>query len=45
MKKRLFENGERWSDGKDLERQPLAVWIQTFQAHEDIRFYTSDDFP
>ncbi len=37
--------GERWSGGKDLERQPLTVWIQGHQPYEDIRFYTNGGFP
>ena len=44
-KNRLFEKGERRSGGKDLGRQPLAVRIQACQAYENIRFYTSDNFP
>jgi hypothetical protein len=31
MKMRLFGKWERWSGGKDLERQPLTVWIQDSQ--------------
>ncbi len=38
MKIRLFGEGERRSGEKDLERQPLTVWIQGRQPYEDIQF-------
>jgi hypothetical protein len=41
----FLEKRERWSGGKDLERQPLAVRIQTCQGYENVRFYASGDFP
>ena len=41
----FLKRGERRSGGKDLERLPLAVRIQTYQPYENIRFYTNDDFP
>jgi hypothetical protein len=30
--------GEKRSGEKDLERQPLTVWIQSRQLYKDIRF-------
>ncbi len=45
MKIRLLTKGERRSDRKDLERQPLTVWIQGRQPYEDIRFWANDAFP
>jgi hypothetical protein len=39
------EKGKRWSGGKDLERQPLTLLIQTCQGYENVRFYASGDFP
>jgi hypothetical protein len=39
------EKGEKRSGGKDLERQPFAVWIQTCQKHEKARFCEIGYFP
>jgi len=36
MKTPLFGKGERRSGEKDLERQPLTVWIQGRQPYEYI---------
>jgi hypothetical protein len=39
------EKGERRSGGKDLERQPLTVWIQTCQRHENAQFWEISYLP
>ncbi len=40
-----FGKGERRSGEKDVERQPLTVWIQVCQPQEDIRLLAYDSSP
>src|SRR3972149_2046628 len=42
---RVFGKRERRSGGKDLERQPLTVWIQGCQAYENTPFSTNEGCP